>query len=165
MLAIAARLPDRFPQNLLYFDNFELITNYIRLFQTLSCACVCPNYVSGLNLKEEHLDIMSKTKLTSLIVGAVAIIGLSGCDQLEQAATEAVDKAKQTAVNTLDEARQAGSIEEAKQSADNALQDVRQQAAGLLQQASEILSGTQPAPDEMPPGADAEPMVEPRTDG
>ena len=108
---------------------------------------------------------MSKTKLTSLIIGAVAIVGLSGCDQLEQAATEAVDKARQTAVNTLDEARQAGSIEEAKQSADNALQDVRQQAAGLLQQASDLLSGNAPAQDEMQPGADAEPVIEPKTDG
>ena len=108
---------------------------------------------------------MTRIKLTGLLVGGIAIVGLSGCEQLEQAATEAVDKARQTAVKTLDEARQAGSIEEAKRSADNALQDVRQQAAGLLQQASELLSGNQPAQDEAQPGTDAAPIIEAQTGG
>ena len=108
---------------------------------------------------------MSKIKLASLLIGGIAIVGLSGCEQLEQAATEAVDKAKQTAIETLDEARQAGSIEEAKQSADNALQDVRQQAAGLLQQASDYLAGNQPQPDEAQPPTDAAPATETKTGG
>ena len=83
------------------------------------------------------------TNVKSMILAGFAIvatIGLTGCEQLGQAATEAVDKAKQTAVQTLDEARQAGSVEEARQTADQALQDLRGQAAGLLQQASQYLS-------------------------
>lgn len=103
---------------------------------------------------------MSKTRLTSLLVGGIAIIGLSGCEQLEQAATEAVDKARQTAIQTIDEARQAGSLEEAKQSAGNALQDVKQQASGLLQQAGDYLSGHQPAQDDAQPPADAGSVTE-----
>ena len=108
---------------------------------------------------------MSNTKLTSFLVGSVAIIGLSGCEQLEQAATEAADKARQTAIQTLDEARQAGSLEEAKQSAGDALQDVKQQASGLLQQASDYLSGEQPAQDEAQPSAGAAPATESKTGG
>ena len=105
---------------------------------------------------------MTRLKLASLLIGAIAIVG---CEQLEQAATEAVDKAKQTAVKTLDEASQAGSIEEAKQTADNAMQDVRQQAATLLQRASEYLSGNQPEPAEAQPAAEASPATETGTDG
>ncbi len=84
---------------------------------------------------------MINVKSISLAIFAiVATIGLTGCEQLGQAATEAVDKAKQTAGQTFDEARQAGSVEEAKQTADQALQDLRGQAAGLLQQASQYLN-------------------------
>ncbi|UCH39261.1 MAG: hypothetical protein JSU67_14000 [Gammaproteobacteria bacterium] len=108
---------------------------------------------------------MSKIKLASLLIGGIAIGGMSGCEQLEQAATEAADKVRQTAVKTLDETRQAGSIEEARQSADNALQDVRQQAAGLLRQASDYLAGNQPKPDEAQPTTDAAPSTETKTDG
>ena len=108
---------------------------------------------------------MTRLKLAGLLLGTVSIVGLSGCQQIEQAATEAVDKATQTAIQTLDEARQAGSIEEAKQSAGNAVQDVKQQAAGFLQQASDYLSGNQQALDAEQPGADLEPAAEPKTDG
>lgn len=92
---------------------------------------------------------MTNTQLKSILIGGIAIVALSGCEQLEQAATSAVDEARQTAVEAIDEARQAGSVEEAKQSADNALDEVRQQAAGLLQQASDFLAGEKPAQDEV----------------
>ena len=108
---------------------------------------------------------MTKPGLAGLLFGTVVIVGLSGCQQIEQAATEAVDKARQTAIQTLDEARHAGSIEEAKQSASDAVQDVKKQAAGLLQQASDYLSGNQRALDAEQPGADLEPATEPKTDG
>ena len=107
---------------------------------------------------------MTRLRFAGLLFGTVAIVSLSGCQQIEQAATEAVDKAKQTAIQTLDEARQAGSIEGAKQSAGNAVQEVKQQAAGLLQQASDYLSGNQQALDAERPGADMEPATEPKTD-
>ena len=89
---------------------------------------------------------MVKFKLASLaLVGGIAAVGLSGCEQVEQAANEAVEKAKQTAVEAIDQARQTGSVDEARQSADNVLQDVKQQAAGFLDQASEYLRQGQPA--------------------
>ena len=92
---------------------------------------------------------MKKFRLAPLLIGALAITGLAGCEQIEQA--------------TNDQARQAGSVEEAKQTADNALQDLKQQAAGLLQQASDYLSGNETArPDAEPQQA---PAAEPRVDG
>ena len=106
---------------------------------------------------------MKKFWLAPSLIGAIAITGLAGCEQIEQATNEAVDKARQTAVETLDQARQAGSVEEAKQTADNAFQDLKRQAAGLLQQASDYLSGNEPAqPDAEPQQA---PAAEPRVDG
>ena len=94
---------------------------------------------------------------TMLLVCGVFVAGLAGCERLEQAATDAVDNAKQSAVQALDEIRQANSIEEAKQSAHEALQSTRQKAAGLLDEASGYLAGEQPpqgdgqAPAEAPP--------------
>ncbi len=75
-----------------------------------------------------------------LLAGGLTLAGLSGCERLEQAANDAVETAKQSAVQALDEARQAGSIEEARQSADRLLLDAKQQAAGLLDQASRYLA-------------------------
>ncbi len=90
--------------------------------------------------------IMAIAKKAGLIaVGGVALVALGGCEQLEPAATEAVDQAKQSAVQALDEARQAGSVEEAKQTADRFLLDAKEQASGLLDQASQYLSEEKPA--------------------
>ena len=90
-----------------------------------------------------------------ILAGTVALVGLSGCDKLEQAANEAVENAKQSAVQALDEARQAGSIEEAKQSADRLLLDAKQQAAGLLEQASRYLAEETPTRENiLAPGND-----------
>lgn len=84
---------------------------------------------------------MRKFKIPALLLlGGIAVTGLAGCEQLEQAANEAVEQAKQSAVRAIDEVRQAGSIEEAKQSAGKALEGARQNAAGLLEQASQYLS-------------------------
>ncbi len=88
---------------------------------------------------------MAKFRTASLaVVTLIAVGALSGCDKLEQAANDAVENAKQSAAQALDEARQAGSIEEARQSADRFLLDAKQQAAGLLEQASQYLSESQP---------------------
>ena len=83
------------------------------------------------------------------LAGALALVGLTGCEKLEQAANDAVESAKQSAVQALDEARQAGSIEEAKQSADRLLLDAKQQAAGLLQQAGQYLAEETPTQDSV----------------
>ncbi len=78
--------------------------------------------------------------LTPLLFGSIAMIGLTGCEQLEQAANDAVEKAKQSAVQGLEEVMQSGSVDEAKQSASEALKEAKQGAAGLLEQASRYLS-------------------------
>ncbi len=78
-----------------------------------------------------------------LLIGSISVIGLTGCEQVEQAANDAVEKAKQTAVQALDEVTQTGLIEQATQSANQALLDAKQKAAGLLGQASEYLSEDQ----------------------
>ena len=83
------------------------------------------------------------SRVSLLLVGSIALVGLSGCEQMEQAATEAVETAKQTAVQALQEASQTGSIDEARQTATQALRDAKQQAAGVLGQASEYLSSEQ----------------------
>ena len=94
-----------------------------------------------------------------ILVAGIAAVGLTGCD-LEQAATEAVQNAKQSAVQALDEAKQAGSIAEAKQSADRLLGDAKQQAAGLLEQVSQYLSEGQQATesDQQPEGSATDAM-------
>ena len=74
-----------------------------------------------------------------LVVGT-SVLGVTGCEQMEQAANDAVLKAKQAAVQVLDEARQAGSIDEVKQSAERAAREAKQNAAGLLKQAGDDLA-------------------------
>jgi len=104
---------------------------------------------------------MKKLKSTTLLlVGGISVISLTGCEQMEQAASVAVEKAKQSAVQVMDEARQSGSIDEARQSADRALQEARQTAAGLLGQASEYLSNEPKEQDTGDaPGADQTPAL------
>jgi len=72
-----------------------------------------------------------------LLLGGIA---LGGCGQVEQAANEAIEKAKQTATQALEDARQSGSIDQLRESTHQALNDARQQAAELLGQASEALA-------------------------
>lgn len=96
---------------------------------------------------------MKKFNPASLVlIGGISVFALTGCEQIEQAANEAVDKVKQSAVRVLDEARQAGSVDEARQSADRAVQEARQTAAELFGQASEFLSDDPNAPGEDPSG-------------
>ena len=94
-----------------------------------------------------------------ILVAGIAAVGLTGCERLEQTATEAVGNAKQAAAEALDEARQAGSIADVKQSADKLLNETKQQAAGLLEQASQFLSESQQALETVQPpeetGSDA----------
>ena len=91
---------------------------------------------------------MSKFNSTTLLlVASVALVGLTGCEQVEQAANDVVEEAKQAAVQALDEAQQAGSIDQAKETANQVLQEAWQQAAGLLGQASEYLSRDQQGHD------------------
>lgn len=75
-----------------------------------------------------------------LLVGSVALVGLTGCEQVEQATNSVVEKARQAAVQVLGEAQQAGSIDQAKETANQALSEARRLAAGLLGQASEYLT-------------------------
>jgi hypothetical protein len=77
---------------------------------------------------------------TLLLIGGISVVGLTGCERLEQAANDALEKAKQSAVQVLDEAGQSGSIDQAKQSANQVLLETKQTATGLLGQASEYLS-------------------------
>lgn len=87
---------------------------------------------------------MSKFNSTTLLlVASVALVGLSGCEQVEQAANDVVEKAKQATVLALDEAHQSGSIDQAKETVNQVLQEARQQAAGLLGQVSEYLNRDQ----------------------
>ena len=81
----------------------------------------------------------------ALLVGVVTLFALSGCDQIDQAVTDAVEKAKTSAGQLLEDASQARSIDDARQVADDALVEAREQAAGLLEQASDFLST---APDQ-----------------
>lgn len=74
-----------------------------------------------------------------LLFGAVAVLGLSGCEQVEQAASQALQDARQSATQVLEDASQSGSLEQARQSASEALNEARQAAAGLLGEASEYL--------------------------
>ncbi len=95
----------------------------------------------------------------ALIVGVVAVLSLSGCEQIDQAAADAVDQARTSAGQLLEDASQARSVEEARQVADDALVEARERAAGLLQQASDFLStAPEQAADEVP-GEGAEPTL------
>jgi hypothetical protein len=84
---------------------------------------------------------------TLLLIGSIAVIGLTGCEQMEQATNDVVEKAKQAAVQALNEAQQTGSTGQAKESVNQALLEVKQQAAGLLGQAIEYLSSDQQGQD------------------
>lgn len=77
---------------------------------------------------------------TLLLIGGISLFSLSGCEQAEQAANDAIEKTRQSAAQVLDNATQNGSIDKAKESASQVLGDVRQKAAGLLGQASEFLA-------------------------
>jgi len=92
-----------------------------------------------------------------LLVCGISVAGLTGCEQLGQAATDVVENAKQSAAQALDEIGQANSVEEAKQSAGEALQHTRQKAAGLLDRASGYLSGEQPLQEGIQTPAEAAP--------
>lgn len=87
-----------------------------------------------------------------LLFGATAVPGLSGCEQVENAAHEALHKAKQSAGQVLEDARQSGSVEQARQSASEALTEARQAASVLLGEASEYLDAV---PREPEPGSPA----------
>ena len=89
-----------------------------------------------------------------LLVGSSALVGLTGCEQAQQAANDVVVRAKQAAVQALYEAHQSASIEQAKESANQALLEAKQQAARLLGQPGEYLSSN-------PPGQDVECQTEP----
>ena len=80
---------------------------------------------------------------TLVLIGGISVVSLTRCEQVEQAANDAVEKAKQSAVQALNEATQTGSIDQAKQSANQALLEAKQKAAGLLGQASEYLANDQ----------------------
>ena len=99
---------------------------------------------------------MRTFKSPALLLGGIAIIGLTGCEKLEQAAAEAVEQARQSATQAIDEVRQAGSLEEATQAATRALEAARQNAAGLLDQTRQQLSEDGQAPaDEIPASGDS----------
>ena len=85
------------------------------------------------------------TPTTALLFGSLALVTLSGCERLEQAAAEAVEQARQSTAEVLQEAARTGSLESARQQADEALQEARQKAAGMLGAASQYLGGQPPA--------------------
>ena len=99
---------------------------------------------------------MSKYKMTLLsLSAAMALLFLTGCEQLEQAKNDTIENAKQTVVKALEEAKSSGSIEQAKESANQVLIDAKKAAAGLLNQAGKYLEEdenadqkTQPMPQE-----------------
>ena len=96
---------------------------------------------------------MTKTKSTALaLFGGLALVTLTGCEQLQQTATEAADKARQAAAETLDQVQQAGSIDEALQAATQGLEDARGQASEMLGNISESLAPESP---KVPEGEDA----------
>ena len=78
----------------------------------------------------------------TLLLGVVAVFALSGCEKIDQAATDAVEKARTSAGQVLEDASRARSLDDARQVADDALLEARDQAASLLQQACEFLSAT-----------------------
>ena len=79
-----------------------------------------------------------KASFLSLAAG-MALLLLTGCDQLEQAKNDTLEKAKQTAIAALQEATQSGSIGQAEESASQVLIDAKKAAAGLLDQAGKYL--------------------------
>ena len=91
------------------------------------------------------------TKLNSaalFLIGSISVVSLTGCEQMEQAANDAMEKAKQSAAQVLDEAKQSGSIvDQAKQTANDALIEAKQTAADLLGQTNQYLSEDQQRQD------------------
>lgn len=79
-----------------------------------------------------------KPLAASLFAGLV-LLGLTGCDRINQAATEAVEQARKSVIQVLDEAQQSGSLEHARQAVSETLIEARQQAAGHLDEAIEYL--------------------------
>lgn len=73
------------------------------------------------------------------ITAAMALIILTGCEQIEQVKTDTLEKAKQSASRMLNEAGQSPSIEQAKESANQVLIESKKAAADLLDQASQYL--------------------------
>jgi len=94
-----------------------------------------------------------------LLICGISVAGLTGCEQLEQAAADVVENARQSAVQALDQIGQADSVEETKQSAGEALQKTRQKAAGLLDRASAYLSGEQQLQDGVQAPAETSPAA------
>ncbi len=95
----------------------------------------------------------------TLLLGAVAVFALSGCEQIDQAAADAVETARTSAGQLLEDASQARSIDDARQVADDALVEAREQAAGLLQRASEFLSTTPDGSPDDRAGEEADPAL------
>jgi hypothetical protein len=62
-------------------------------------------------------------------IGRVGVIGLTACGHACRAASEVIEKAKQTAALALYEARQSGSVDQARESLNQVLDNARQQAA------------------------------------
>ena len=82
--------------------------------------------------------IKLKSIYLPVIVGFMLVF-LTGCDKIDQAKTDALEKAKQAASKALNDVQQSGSIDQAKESANQAIIDAKQAAAGMLGQASEYL--------------------------
>lgn len=83
---------------------------------------------------------MTKTRLILLpIATTIAILTLTGCEQFEQAKTDTLEKAKQTAAKALNEAQQSPSLEQARESANQVLIESKKAASDLLDQASQYL--------------------------
>lgn len=58
------------------------------------------------------------------------MVGLTGCDQVEQAANNAVEVAKQSALQALEEATRTSTINQAKESANQVMLEAKQKATG-----------------------------------
>ena len=84
------------------------------------------------------------------LAASLALVTLSGCERMEQAANEVIEQATQSAVQAIDEATGAATIDEARQSAEHMLNDARNTAAGLLGEASEYLAPGAPMDEELP---------------
>lgn len=102
---------------------------------------------------------MLKKSRSLPLLGIVAALALTGCEQIEQAASQALQDAQQSAQQALEEARQSGSLDQARQSASEALDQARQAAAGLLGEASEYLGAEPRAAEPESPAAEDSPAA------
>ena len=83
---------------------------------------------------------MSRYKSISLsLLAAMALLFLTGCEQIEQAKNDTIENAKQTALKAIEDVTAISSIEEAKESASQILTETKKATAGLLDQASKHL--------------------------